>query len=657
MKKLFLYPHVGFVCVCSFLLLFVYSCKKDIQEKEKQAIQEEFPTGSPGGGGTDFCMDPLENYNNNYDSIEYQTILGNQLVGNPYSVSVMQQASVNLYGHSHGISVNKKYIRLRPADEDQMTQLLDLDLELFDYPLTYEVILEGDYYEHPGVGPNEDSWFYTVVDPGFQPPAGITYEWLADLYVPDQDLWLEEEALRITGNPTTDTCNSAMYRVPFPCTIPSDPNCDTTSTGGGGGNPLNTMIPAGTIEVWDSNRGDRVPVRRVKVVVRRWFKIDPVYTDDLGRFQGTKRFRNRVNVFVKFLNQHLRTSGFVSNIGLVGSRIQRALMPIKRGIGTFSGNLTRINHLFESGTNTARRLYRHWWAAQLMNTYLEYNEHATNQGIGLLPTQKMRIILTRWSFMRGSGATPMNSHRTFNGLPSGDYFAFYFTDPVSYSGAFWYNALMNGWLFRWVDMGLGYHTQDVWASNRVKDLMFHEFTHAAHFNKVGDNYWHDFVFAESFTLSANGYLGDNAPYGLGTDGAISDIISVGESWAEHVAQVFSDIQYRNFPSEKFNIQGVYRNNQPVVGLSSHLNAIEDFNPNFANNPFRWIPEGLYYDMFDVRNEFFPVQDNVLDYTNQQFFNALDNDVRSIPQFRIRLLAENGNNQAVQVTDLFGRYNY
>jgi len=62
-------------------------------------------------------------------------------------------------------------------------------------------------------------------------------------------------------------------------------------------------------------------------------------------------------------------------------------------------------------------------------------------------------------------------------------------------------------------------------------------------------------------------------------------------------------------------------------------------------------------MFDVRNEFFPVQDNVLNYTNQQFFNALDNDVRSIPQFRIRLLAENGNNQAAQVTDLFTRYNY
>ena len=158
MKKNSFVPQAGFVCIFSFLLLLVYSCKKLSPAKETQVIQEEFPTGSPGGGGsTDFCMDPLENYNNNYDSVEYQTILGNQLVGNPYSISVMQQASINLYGHSHGISVNKKYIRIRPADEEQMTQLLDLDLELFDYPLTNDVILEGDYYVHPGIGPNEDS--------------------------------------------------------------------------------------------------------------------------------------------------------------------------------------------------------------------------------------------------------------------------------------------------------------------------------------------------------------------------------------------------------------------------------------------------------------------------------------------------------------------
>jgi hypothetical protein len=95
----------------------------------------------------------------------------------------MQQAAINLYGNSNGISVNKKYIRFRPTDEWQISALLDLDLELFDYPLDREVIVEGDYYNDPNV--SGDPWLYSVVDPNFQPPAGMPYEWLADLYVPD----------------------------------------------------------------------------------------------------------------------------------------------------------------------------------------------------------------------------------------------------------------------------------------------------------------------------------------------------------------------------------------------------------------------------------------------------------------------------------------
>ena len=93
------------------------------------------------------------------------------------------------------------------------------------------------------------------------------------------------------------------------------------------------------------------------------------------------------------------------------------------------------------------------------------------------------------------------------------------------------------------------------------------------------------------------------------------------------------------------------------GLSAHLNAIEDFNPSSSFNPFKWIPEGLYFDLFDLRNETFPVIDNVSGFTNAQFFNALDNDVKSIPNFKWRLLLENNNSQSVQVNSLFGQYNY
>jgi hypothetical protein len=152
---------------------------------------------------------------------------------------------------------------------------------------------------------------------------------------------------------------------------------------------------------------------------------------------------------------------------------------------------------------------------------------------------------------------------------------------------------------------------------------------------------------------------NNQPYGLGDDGTISDIISVGESWAEHVAQVFCDIQYSTVASTKRTRIRDYFNNDPVIGLSSHLNAIEDFQPGIPQNinPFRWIPEGLYYDLFDIRNEAIPVVDQVSGYSNQQLFQSLGPNVKSMPQYRIRLLLDNGNNQATQVIALFSEYNY
>ena len=66
-------------------------------------------------------------------------------------------------------------------------------------------------------------------------------------------------------------------------------------------------------------------------------------------------------------------------------------------------------------------------------------------------------------------------------------------------------------------------------------------------------------------------------------------------------------------------------------------------------------------MFDNRNDLViyngPVDDNVFGFTNQQLFQSLDPDVKSMPQYRVRILSENGNNQSTQVQQLFGQYNY
>ena len=85
-------------------------------------------------------------------------------------------------------------------------------------------------------------------------------------------------------------------------------------------------------------------------------------------------------------------------------------------------------------------------------------------------------------------------------------------------------------------------------------------------------------------------------------------------------------------------QGIgYINNSPVAGLSSHLNLLEDFSPYRTGDAFHWIPQGLFYDMMDTRNENSPVVDQVSGYTNQQMFSTFQSNIYTLQDYKMRLL--------------------
>jgi hypothetical protein len=188
--------------------------------------------------------------------------------------------------------------------------------------------------------------------------------------------------------------------------------------------------------------------------------------------------------------------------------------------------------------------------------------------------------------------------------------------------------------------------------------------HASHYAKVGNSWWGTFVSGELSEIF-NNFLTANSPYGNGTS-SNSPIIALGESWAYHIGHSFTAARYGTL-SPQFNEQGIgYINNNPVAGLNSNINLLEDFNPRrTVDDPFWWIPKGLYYDLIDNRNDLtanplnvrVPLNDNVTGYTNLQFFNALDGDINNLPAYRVRLLGENGNNQAAGVNTIFTFYGY
>ncbi len=93
-----------------------------------------------------------------------------------------------------------------------------------------------------------------------------------------------------------------------------------------------------------------------------------------------------------------------------------------------------------------------------------------------------------------------------------------------------------------------------------------------------------------------------------------------------------------------------------------MNLLEDFDPGRTNDPYFWIPQGLFNDLTDNRNDVafarVNLDDQVNGYTNLQFFNAMDVDISSLQAYRTRLLAENApNNQAAGVITIFNFYGY
>jgi hypothetical protein len=298
-----------------------------------------------------------------------------------------------------------------------------------------------------------------------------------------------------------------------------------------------------------------------------------------------------------------------------------------------------------------------WVGITVFNKRTDFDGLALQDGIAGPPSH-MNLFITPAS---GAAAAPMFPHRYPNNNELLSYFVNRYLGLVIIAPAF--VAVVNDIAKDIVDVLYGYNRSlSGLDSDDISEVVFHELSHAQHYEKVGNSWWHDFVLSE-LTESANNTGTQFEPYGQGNNSR-SPIIALGESWAYHYGRVLTDRVYGiNFSSEQFEQGILYNNNWPVAGLSSHLNLLEDFDPGRMNDPFRWIPQGIYYDMIDNRNDMnvFPlrvfIDDQVLNYTNYHFFNALDVDIKSLPAYRVRLLQENGNNQGVQITSLFSAYGY
>jgi hypothetical protein len=661
----------GLMLLCTVL---VFACrKKDFTSSQTLSSKQSTAKGFSELMASGTCISDY-NAGNGYDSILKPTILGYHLQNHPYSLTNMQQAYYNLYGSTSGVTLTHKYVRFKPSTPAQLSALVDLDNDLFDHPLDYEVVQEGDYYDD-GVTPAEEiPWLYAVVDIGFTAPAGISYEVLEQVHIPVLAA-VENEAFRITSNPfDNSSCIEETLAESEASKIqPRYPSCvegyhwdmilqrcvpDNCPPGyhwnmsvndcvpDGPPPPTFTRQPSGTLRVRDNNNGTSTlrGIRNARVIAKNFLKVERTFTNTNGDFFLNKEF-NKVRLFAEFENEQaiIRT--------LRKARIWQMLTPVKRDFGGLKGDLNNQNLVIEYNGNAKSKLARYWAAATAHNTVQEYRDFTSLQQTGN-PPNHLKVLLTNWTLQGTSGAAPMFAKRGL-GAPSDFITTFLISNLGGVAGGM--QALVL-YLESEVDVTAGYNRGGTTTtSDQLSETLFHEQTHAAHYNKVGNAWWTSFVNAELHEM----IIGP-LPYGDGNN-SFSPIIALGESWAYHMGHFATDWKYGG-TTGPFREQGIwYFNNNPIGGLSSNINLLEDFSPYRTNDPFYWIPQGLYYDLIDAHNEQRisggPVDDNVSNYTNHEMFNALQTDILNLQDYRARLLQQTSNSTSPFVPNLFVQYGY
>jgi hypothetical protein len=203
-------------------------------------------------------------------------VLGRKL-NNPYSVKSMQIAYNQLKNteDEDNLEATHLYIRYLPQNEKEHNELLtDNNLELFDYPLDYEILEGGISYHDPSIPAGDITWQYCVVEVGYVFKE-IQHETISELFIPEL---IEEES----GIFSESFVRNLVYKS---LELTGNLKSETTSQNGAEGTH---WYPNGVIEVHDDIAGSSIPLEGVKVRARSWFIIRKDYTNEDGFFETGK---------------------------------------------------------------------------------------------------------------------------------------------------------------------------------------------------------------------------------------------------------------------------------------------------------------------------------------------------------------------------------
>jgi hypothetical protein len=522
----------------------------------------------------------------------------------------------------------------------------------------------GDYYQEI----SEESFptLYSIVDVDFVFP-NVSYTVMANLYLDRSDPLLVAESYRITGNrddihvsiPKSDGIDPSEIDDDLIGCMPIDPNepidCpegfrpvleinDGTvpvtyewicvpDNGGGSGTPtvndcgctifsFRKSYPSGCVQVEDTELSPAFRgVRKVKVIAKdTWFTEDETWADDKGCWSIDEEYKGRAWFWVRFTNDRIKIRGTAAN----WKAIWQWITTVKDYVGMKKDVFNDITVKYEMYQETGSQAQRYWGAATVNNAMHEFHDYSNFDGINT-PPNKLDVYVGRNNRYGYALMSAQNffAQSTAVALAAATFWAGPFQPLIAALGGIGMQAYLPD-----VYIGINYNNSD-----RLKRLAYHEFAHASHFTNTGDSFWGSLVAAEVF---ANGH-GDQFSSNAG-------IISICESWGEHIGLSYADRTYGG------------------NGIINYADRLE----RRRNESLNHIPIGLYNDLIDNSPDILSacdadgnscgvINDQVSGLTNAILFNLLDGATTSPQIFINRLNSGSSPTLQNQINTLFADY--
>ncbi len=435
-----------------------------------------------------------KNSNNSFG----ETMVIGEKLNNPYSISIMRAAFDSLTNtasdrhiDAEQLQPNCLYVRFLPRDSAEVALLQNLGLELFEYPLDYDIEVEGDSYHDPTIPEDQITWQYTTVSPDFVFPT-MRHQILEECYIPSLS---EDDTLSLVVDPI----KLEMLAIKI-ADLPEkyQPIGESKALGFG-------KRPEGTVRMMNDHTGTAEGIRGVKVRCHYFANISSSYTNENGNYKIGKRYICNPHYAIVFAN----VKGFV----IWGNFAFIAAANHNLGYQSNSGYSTTVQ-LASSG----------WKWAVINNAAYDYYKQCTIEGIQT-PHPDLRI----WCWPNATSSSAPMLHHLFGvnciGVAS-PLVSILLTGAIAPAAAVISAAALV------IDMGLPDITIGMSSSTVDKSpnhgyfehyhVVWHELTHASHFRQTGELVWGPYI---NYIVTHNGY-GNGSATSVGRN-----VCELGESWA------------------------------------------------------------------------------------------------------------------------------